>query len=335
MYKHVAVGGTFDHFHKGHEHLLHIAFKSAKQVTIGITTDNLLTDKEFNQAIEPFEVRKQYILDYLNLHKLQSKATIVKINDIFGPASTDNTMDSIIATKETIKNVLLLNKKRIQNGFIKLKVIRVDFIKSEDRKIIRSGRIRKGEINSEGLNYGFLFKKKDSLILPKHLRESLRQPFGDMITTSNKNTITTAKKAISLIKKQHFPIIISVGDVVSESLTKQGFTPDIQIIDKRTQREEYLPTKMLQIPSFSKNPAGKIQKSAVKQLQKNIHNYLTNGIKSIQLIQGEEDLMALPSIILSPLGGLVLYGQSNVGIIMVKVTVQIKKKVELLLSQFI
>lgn len=334
MYSHIAVGGTFDHFHTGHEHLLKTAFKSAKKVTIGITNDNLLDHKEFKESIEPFEVRKKNLLDFLIKNKLNTNATIVQIHDIFGPASTDRSIDSIIATKETLRNVNLLNNKRVQNGLNKLKIVPVNFIKSEDKKIIRSARIRKGEINNQGINYKYLFKKNPILTLPSALKKTLRNPFGEVITISDENLEQTAKKAISFLGSRTFPIIITVGDVVSESLAKQGYIPDIQIIDKKTQRKDYLPTKSLQIDSFSKNSPGKIQKAAVMQLSKNINTFLTKGKKQIQLIKGEEDLMALPAMLLAPLDSLIVYGQSSLGIILVVVTSQTKKKVEFLLSKF-
>ncbi len=333
MYSHIAVGGTFDHFHKGHAHLIKTASKTAKNITIGITGDNLLEHKEFKQSIESLDVRKKNLAHFLTTHNIH--AAIVEIHDVFGPASSDNSMDSIISTKETLKNVQLLNKKRAQNGLNKLKIILVDFIKSEDKKIIRSRRIRKGEINSEGANYSYIFKKTASLTLPSSLKDSLRNPFGEVITISDKSIDTTAKKAIHFLNKRLFPIVIAVGDVVSESFAKQGYIPDIQIIDKKTQRKDYLPTKSLQIDSFSKNPAGKIQKAAVMQLSKNITSFLKSKKKTIQLIQGEEDLMALPAMLLAPLNSLIIYGQTGLGIVLVVVTEQTKKKVEYLLSEFI
>ena len=42
--------------------------------------------------------------------------------------------------------------------------------------------------------------------------------------------------------------------------------------------------------------------------------------KTLILVDGEEDLFALPAIFLAPINSLVLYGQPNKGFVLVKVT---------------
>lgn len=333
-YKHAAVGGSFDHFHKGHIRLLETAFNTAKKVTIGIAKDELLQKKLFRESLESFAERKNHVLQFLTENKLQNKVAIIPLTDIFGPAIHDKTMDSIVVSKETRPNAVKINQLRKQAQLAKLNIITIPLIKATDKKILRSNRIRKGEINSLGTKYLYLFNKKNALILPQHLRESLREPFGEIITGNDENINNAAQKTISVIKKNQYPLIISVGDVVSASLTRNDFTPDIQIIDKKTQRKEYLHTKHLKIGGFFKNSPGKIQKMPVQELSKKINSVLNGTKKNLIVIQGEEDLMALPSILLAPLGSLVIYGQNGLGIVLVTVTEQIKEKIELLLSKF-
>ncbi|TRZ53029.1 hypothetical protein D4R99_01610, partial [bacterium] len=61
QWNHVVLGGTFDHFHKGHEALLTKAFEVGKKVTIGIATEKLYKNKFLSETIEPFEVRKKSV----------------------------------------------------------------------------------------------------------------------------------------------------------------------------------------------------------------------------------------------------------------------------------
>ncbi|MGZ7050297.1 MAG: adenylyltransferase/cytidyltransferase family protein, partial [Methanobacterium sp.] len=44
-FKNVAVGGTFDHFHKGHEKLINKAFEIGHNVLIGVTSDKFGGEK--------------------------------------------------------------------------------------------------------------------------------------------------------------------------------------------------------------------------------------------------------------------------------------------------
>ncbi|HRN70096.1 MAG TPA: pantetheine-phosphate adenylyltransferase [Candidatus Woesebacteria bacterium] len=334
QYVHAAVGGTFDHFHKGHEYILHTAFNSARQVTIGITTDALLQNKDFQNSIQPYSERKQSVLDYLKKNKFQEKGHIVPLNDMFGPAVSDKSMDMIVVSKETKTNAIKINDLRKKAGLHMLFIKTVAFIKSEDKKILRSTRIRQGEINSNGIKYINYFKKKNVITVPSYLKNTLREPFGDILQGNDKNIDKTTQKLISILKKFQYPMVISVGDVISSSLTDNYFMPHIQIIDKKTLRQTYQPTQSVTSSSISKNPAGKIQKAAVLTLKKDINQYIQFKKTSIQLIQGEEDLMALPAMLLAPVGSIVVYGQNNIGIVYVTVTVQLKHKVESLLSQF-
>ena len=58
-YKKIAVGGTFDKFHKGHEKLLSTAFEMGEEVLIGVTSDNFESKKV--HEIESYSFRIQRI----------------------------------------------------------------------------------------------------------------------------------------------------------------------------------------------------------------------------------------------------------------------------------
>jgi len=46
-YNLVACGGTFDHFHKGHEEFLRYVFSVGKKVIVGVTSDEYIESSKF------------------------------------------------------------------------------------------------------------------------------------------------------------------------------------------------------------------------------------------------------------------------------------------------
>ena len=147
------------------------------------------------------------------------------------------------------------------------------------------------------------------LRLPAGLREELRRPLGSQSELSERPNF-----------------LVCIGDATSRKLA--GFKPEVSVFDGKIKRE---PTKPLTTnPDFTaRNPNGTITVEAV--------NALRTAIQippSTLFIDGEEDLLALPAVMLAPLGAIVAYGQPNEGLVLVKVTEAKKKEAEALLKQF-
>ena len=143
-YRKIAVGGTFDKLHKGHEALLDAAFTMADEVLIGITSDDFASMK--NHVIEPCEVRITKLKSMLK----NNKNIIKKIMDSNGTADTDKNLDAIVVSKETEKSAIEINKIRCENGLNPLDIIIIEWILADDGVPISSTRIRKGEIDQKG-----------------------------------------------------------------------------------------------------------------------------------------------------------------------------------------
>ena len=62
-----------------------------------------------------------------------------------------------------------------------------------------------------------------------------------------------------------------------------------------------------------------------------LHNKPTNEVIRIE---GEEDLLTMPAILLSPLGTYIIYGQFEVGMVVVEVTEEIKDMIKRFIIQF-
>ncbi|KUK01074.1 MAG: Phosphopantetheine adenylyltransferase [Methanobacteriaceae archaeon 41_258] len=145
-YKLVAVGGTFDKFHKGHQTLLEKAFKVGGTVAIGVTSDKFAAQKD---PIEPCQTRIENLKKYLE-KKGYKNFYIEKLEDPYGPTIHDKEFDAIIVSEETRPRAEKINKIREEKGLPPLDIITISMVKAEDGQPISSTRIRKGEIDKKG-----------------------------------------------------------------------------------------------------------------------------------------------------------------------------------------
>lgn len=328
QYKHIALGGTFDHFHKGHRTFLEKALEVAEKVSVGITTDEF-AKKLGKQFIESYDIRKNHVEEFV-YRSINKQVQLFPLTDVYGIAVSDKTVDALLVTADTQKNAQEINKKRKEVGLKELAIVVVPLVQAKDNTTIRSERIRNGEIDSDGEVY--LNRFTEMLYLPQNLRTELRKPFGKIIQTIDDNFSETGKLAKQEIEKDRHSLIIAVGDVVSHTLEENGLVPDISVIDHRTRRREIEPRP--QGEKSLPNDAGTINPKAAAGIQTAIKQFAKTKKSQLVSISGEEDLLALPSMLLTPLGSVVLYGQFDRGMVLVTVTEELKKKVAGLLEQF-
>ena len=157
-------------------------------------------------------------------------------------------------------------------------------------------------------------------LTPK-LRKELKKPLGYLIHGSLDETMMMLK---SLIEKENPIKIVTVGDRVSQDLTDHTLQPDILIIDNKIMRKEISPISASadKIVNVS-NPAGTITDeawSAIEKAAKSAH-------RTKIIVNGEEDLLTLVAILAMPDKSLICYGQPHEGIVAVKTTPNMKRKV--------
>ncbi|MCX8182218.1 MAG: pantetheine-phosphate adenylyltransferase [Candidatus Methanomethyliaceae archaeon] len=145
----VAVGGTFDHFHLGHEWLISNAFERGEFVIIGVTSDEFLKTvcKSHDQD---FRVRVSRLIEFLKSKGFMERASIVKLEDPFGPTISDPSIEGIVVTKETVHRAEEANRIREERGMKRMKVYVVDYVRASDGIPISSTRIRNREIDEKG-----------------------------------------------------------------------------------------------------------------------------------------------------------------------------------------
>ena len=145
-YKKVAVGGTFDKLHKGHEALTRTAFKMGDCVLIGITSDEFASNKSHD--IESCQTRIKRLTNIISDYDKEYE--IKEIVDPSGTADKDPELEAIVVSEETEQSAVNINKIRIKNGLDPLDIIVIEWILADDGVPISSTRIRKGEIDQKG-----------------------------------------------------------------------------------------------------------------------------------------------------------------------------------------
>jgi len=141
-YKNVLVGGTFDHLHKGHLHLLKKAALSVKNILyVEITTEGYLkvNNKKHKRYIESFKIREKKVAEFLDnfnikykLLKLENKSMMLLSNKI----------EAIFVSSETYISAKNINIERKSNNIKILQINIVGEIKNDDGDRISSTLIR-------------------------------------------------------------------------------------------------------------------------------------------------------------------------------------------------
>lgn len=153
--------------------------------------------------------------------------------------------------------------------------------------------------------------------------DALKKPFGTLVPDAQ----VTRQKILSLTKGTIK--LIAVGDATTERLLGFGITPDLAVVDGKERRHvrkhpEYSAKEMR-----CANPAGTISKKAVEMLQ----DALSEKQPMCIVVDGEEDLLALPLFVMAPLCSIVMYGQPLEGLVAVKITATKRKEAKDLMDR--
>jgi len=148
-YKVVALGGTFDHFHKGHRALLDEGFRRGELVLVGIVSDQLA--KMLGKAPDYNYIERRNVVEsYLKKKYPDRKWKIFPLFDPYGPFGDDPSVDAIVVTPESLSRAESGNVERMKKGLKPVAILMVPLVLAEDGVRISSTRIRKREIDEEG-----------------------------------------------------------------------------------------------------------------------------------------------------------------------------------------
>jgi pantetheine-phosphate adenylyltransferase len=149
-FKAVAVGGTFDEFHKGHRALLMKAFEVGERVLIGLSSDEFARELRKPHEVASYEERLSDLKRLLTKHGLSDRAEIVTLHDPYGVTLSEGCVEAIVVSRETEPTAREINKKRRAKGSQPLSVVVIEMVPAGNHTPISTTRIREGKIDREG-----------------------------------------------------------------------------------------------------------------------------------------------------------------------------------------
>ena len=156
--------------------------------------------------------------------------------------------------------------------------------------------------------------------------QRLKEPFGRLLPGSPARTMSELNTIISQTTPRR---VAAVGDVVSRETLVAGIRVDLRILDHISMRR---PTSAFNLKVKKtyhvKNPAGVITLEAWETIKRAMKDE-----DALIVVEGEEDLLALPCIVESPSNSLVLYGQPSKGLVVVDTNTKVKSEASLILSR--
>ncbi len=160
--------------------------------------------------------------------------------------------------------------------------------------------------------------------LPEDLRSTLAQPLGRVFSEEELTGPEFEKAVLDA------PMVVTVGDRVTDTLGAMKRTPDVQVVDgveRRSRRD--LPNVPFARLLKVRNPAGTLTGAAIAGVK---NAFL--GKKPVRVqVEGEEDLMAMLAIAMAPVSATVFYGQPGVGVVAVKANAVSKSRNRAILAK--
>lgn len=145
----VAMGGTFDVFHKGHRVLLETAFRDGDEfVQVGVTSDTLANSSR-DRRVRSQDERLASVREFLDARGWSARGRVVSIDHAFGFA-LEPEWDTIVVTPETMPNAERINAARTDRGHPPLAVRVAPLVLADDGRPVRATRVVRGEVSPEG-----------------------------------------------------------------------------------------------------------------------------------------------------------------------------------------
>ncbi len=154
----------------------------------------------------------------------------------------------------------------------------------------------------------------------------LKEPFGILI----KENEVIKTKIYTLISKSNK--IVTVGDTTSQKFVEFGYVPDLSIIDNKERRKIKSNNIEFKVDTVihCENRPGELNTQVIDLIKK-ITSTKFNKIQII--IEGEEDLIALPLFMYSPNRWTIFYGQPNEGLVVVEMNKDRRKRAKLIFNK--
>lgn len=159
--------------------------------------------------------------------------------------------------------------------------------------------------------------------LPENIREQFKTPLGVLLPEAKADK----EHILEFLSKDSY--IITVGDRTTEKMIEFDLIPSLQIVDGQEKRKKREPPKLENITTLNcDNPAATIAESGIDLIKKAFS--LKPPVRI--LVNGEEDLLVIPACLYAPENAIIMYGQPNEGLVIVKITQEIRNKTQELLD---
>jgi len=154
------------------------------------------------------------------------------------------------------------------------------------------------------------------LSLPDSMRHELKDPLGPIYTDADE-----------LLGRSGSPLI-AVGDIVTYHLLLGHTRPAIALVDGKTKREavtaevrDAIDTGAFDHHVRVRNPAATLTVGLLEELRAALDRATAGEGQStvIEVVEGEEDLAALPALAVAPDDAGVVYGQPDEGMVLATV----------------
>jgi len=148
-------------------------------------------------------------------------------------------------------------------------------------------------------------------------RTRLKHPLGQLLVGPPEKAI---ERLARVIAEEAPRKVIAVGDTVSLWMRCFGINASLYVVDGKTMRAKIERTISGLREVVVRNPAGGVTEEAYDALRQALEEVGPIVIR----VEGEEDLLALPLVVLAPVGSMIVYGQPYVGLVVVRVTPEVK-----------
>ena len=148
------------------------------------------------------------------------------------------------------------------------------------------------------------------------MRKELKRSLGQLV-----------KKPPKTLKTE---FVACVGDESCRAVLNAGFAPALQVFDCKTKRVKTEPLPPSKIKEYvCSNPAGSITAESWNVL-KRAFLHCPCRVR----VNGEEDLLVLPCVLLAPDNAVIVYGQPGEGLVLVTASKERRDFVRRLLKRF-
>ncbi|MHA2187273.1 MAG: DUF359 domain-containing protein [Candidatus Thorarchaeota archaeon] len=302
----------FDRLHIGHHAMIDILSDMPDPVAAVFDGELVSVDLDLASLIQPLPLRVGNLKAYLSQTELDSVIrveTILRFEEFLDIKNeTTFLMFEGPCCAEIEENAIEMRREKrgLEDNFRKLKPFRAG-----DGDKMSSARVRCGDVDRRGRSL------KGTTEPPRRLetnrRSDLKAPKGDVFHVKEG---PPEQRVVKRLNEEQPLQVIAVGDVTCATIIEAGFQPDVSVVDGITKRGKFEGTFTAEEEYVIFNPAATIYPEAWSA----IDTAINDGVKSLVIVEGEEDLMGFPAVLLAPIGSVMLYGQPDVGIVWVPVT---------------